>query len=246
MESPTLTPVEAEIKALQKTSKTRGSDYQNLALSFLKLSLAAGFVSELALYSCWDLAATVTTDPKIKTQNQSKIDRWMALRAASNRPVGRNLSLELDPIFYCLIASKKKGFEGRAADFDNDRRYYDLVGNRVTFTVSRRNPEELDTFRGEGLHPNSIMSGFVDQVLFAPTVHAMFNLVKDNGQTFQPQIDDPNPLIARLKRAAVYYSFPDYPERIKRDGFFGIEFSRMHYFGVANAEDESYIYILRN
>lgn len=184
----------------------------------------------------------MTRDPRIQVENQAKIDRWAAFQKTSRKLEG--MRLELDPIFYSGIASKKKGYEGRAPDFDNDRRYYDLEGKRVTFTLSRRDPEVLEEWARRGLHPNSIMSGFVGKVLFAPTVQAMFEITGDGGRTFQPQIDEGDETIVRLRRAGVYYGFPNYPERIRQNGFIGIEFLRMHYFGIADAGDDSYIFIL--
>jgi hypothetical protein len=237
-------PVERSLRDINRGNfNTLSPNHVDQAESLLRKVFEAGYLSQEATYSCWDYAATFTDDYAVQMKNNGKIRQWESLRSIPQVP---EISLELDPVFYAGIAGQRKRFEGRALDLANDRQYYGLRENsRMTFTVSGRNPDELEAWGKLGLNPKSMMSGFIGRVLFAPTVHAMFELTGQNGRDFQPQIEGDDPLLVRLKRAGVYYEFPNYPERIKANGFVALEFAKMHWFGVQETEDEEgYMWII--
>ena len=131
--------------------------------------------------------------------------------------------MQLYPKYFKAVLLREKTYEGRAYYPESDKNYHDISeGDSIIFNIC---PEtigwENDCSRLE-LNPNMQMTTEVTEVNFAPTVHWMFQYGPCFGEEFQPMINGSSELLY-IQRAAVYYSFPNYKERIDKYGFLGLK-----------------------
>lgn len=197
--------------------------------SYLGWAQRYGLGSEQVAGSCTDLARTLSQDRWDAGPRMEKSQAWAERRQAAlrtDRPP-RTIDMELDPVYFDAILRGRKTFEGRAYKPDSDKDYPDIRhGDTIVFTMSDRQPWfELEA-QGYGLSMRDVMVCPVQDVHFAPTVHGVYQMSPDfNGDAFQPMVGvgESGSEHIQLQRAAVYYSFPGYPELIRDHGFLGIE-----------------------
>jgi hypothetical protein len=191
--------------------------------TYLEFARTCGLHQREIVLSCVDLALTL--EQMWQGLELPKINAWGKARREAlvkARPQ-RVIEMQLYPEYFSAIFAKRKVFEGRAYDPDSPKDYPDMrEGDRIVFKVCREIPEWESRCQNLGINPDIPMVAEVGRIKFAPLVHWMYQLPGVEGESFQPMISGASELI-NLQRAAVYYSFPGYAERIMDHGFVGIE-----------------------
>lgn len=230
-EQPSL--LKAELSKVRKTLERRSGlyflndPYLEGAEMYLEWALRCGLGGQAIIDSCYDLA--LLKDEKLALAfNREKIEAWEKARKSSlavkREPT--KIQMQLYPEYFAAILSGRKTHEGRAYDPQSEKAYHDIrQGDLVVFSICQEFSGWEDDCRRFDLKPNMIMATQVADILFAPTVHWMYQYCPCVGEEFQPMINGPSELLY-LQRAAVYYSFPGYKERIRNHGFVGIRLEK--------------------
>lgn len=212
-------------RQLEKREGWGSQGYYEKLESYLEFARECGLDGNIIVHSCFDLAATLSPDFCRQAENNKKIENWKKLRSESLK-VGRGarkISMNLDPAYFQAILVRDKSFEGRAFDPDSIKNYQDIrSGDVIEFTLRNRDSWQKDQCKQLGVKEGMAMEANVEDVLFSPLVHWMYQFNHCDGGDFQPRISGPSELIC-LQSAGVYYEFPDYPDRIGKYGFIGIE-----------------------
>ncbi len=195
--------------------------------SILERALKSGLDDNKSTYlSCCDLATTI--DPLVYADEQRVLGGvWNERRnvALSLRTEQRRLRMNLHPKYFAAIRCGRKTYEGRAYDPKSVKAYEDIFpGDEIRFALDPESPDFENELAQNGLVSSEEMFCIVQDVYFTPTVHGMFRCFPELGEAFQPMINWHLDLY-QLQSAAVYYSFPGYPERIADFGFVGIGLS---------------------
>lgn len=219
-------PVEAMLRRVETVFEYGVDDYTRRVWTYLDFARGCGLGAQEIVDSCIDLAETLTDMPELVASRQAKTAAWQARRQqalAEHRPP-RIIDMELNPVYFEAILAGVKTYEGRAYKPDSDKDYPDIRhGDVVRFQLSRRSEAfEADAQR-RGLSPSASMLCQVDDVVFAPTVHGVYESTAFDGDayTFQPMVNGTSEAI-QVQRAAVYHTFPGYHELVQRHGFLGI------------------------
>ena len=198
---------------------------------YLEFAQSFGLGGEEVVWSCRDLALTL--DQRWKGFESPKTAVWRKIRdeaLVKSRPP-RMIEMQLYPEYFAAIYRKAKSFEGRAYDPASPKDYPDIrKGDSIVFSVSREVVDWDVRCRTLGLDPQVPMVVEVGRVEFAPLVHWMYQLPGVEGENFQPTISGVSELI-NLQRAAVYYTFPGYAQKITDHGFVGIEVTNPRLIG---------------
>jgi hypothetical protein len=219
-------PVDQELNRL-RTASGRGfpilpDPLAERYLTYLEFARSCDLLREEITFSCMDLALTLE---QIGAEKNPKTEAWESDRQAAlvrARPP-REIEMHLYPAYFAAILRGKKCFEGRAYDPNSPKNYSDIrEGDRVVFRLTREIARWESQCRDLRLNPDVPMAAEVGRVVFAPLVHWMYQLPSVEGEDFQPMISGA-PELLNLQRAAVYYTFPGYPQRIRDHGFIGIE-----------------------
>lgn len=220
-----LNPVEVELLQAKKAASRWPDPYLNKLIIYLEFALDLGLNSREILLSCRDLAGLV--DPEVLVCHQKLHRNWqMAVTRVVNisRPP-RTITMQLEPEYFRGILDGIKTYEGRAWDPGSPKNYADLrSGDLITFTVNRERPNWLNQCSWWRINPGQKMTVSIEGIYFQPSVHAMYQFAPevDVGAEFQPYKNGASELL-QLQRAATYYGFPGYPEKISQYGFLGIK-----------------------
>jgi len=221
---PASSPVE-EMLQWTENSGFINDDYLWRIRNYLNYARDCGLESQAVVDSCIDLATTYTDVPEIIENRYSKQRAWDDARVTSlgvNR-ASRLITMNLDPIYFEAILRGEKTYEGRAYKPNSDKNYPDIRQNDlIQFSLSDRNEEFALDAMARNLHYGMKMVCRVKDVIFAPSVHGVYQIPHFNGLGFQPMINGPSEML-QLQRAAVYHTFPGYHELIEQHGFLGIE-----------------------
>lgn len=195
----------------------------NLAL-YLDFAQGCGLDGESIVLSCRDLAETL--DPVFRAENfRVKEEPWLQKRREllAQKRESRSVEMQLDPEYFAAISSGEKRYEGRALNPNSPKNYSDLRReDKIIFTINQERPGWKEGCQKHQLLPGMVMETTVGEVYFAPSVHSMYEYGVPVGAEFQPWINGASELL-ELQRVAVYYSFPEYPKKIQKYGFLGIE-----------------------
>lgn len=201
------------------------NEYLSRAETYLSFAKELGLDGEAIVHSCYDLAASLTSDPYIRAENRRKINIWERIsksNLAESRGT-RTIEMNLDPIYFYSILNQKKSFEGRAYDPNSIKNYPNIrSGDIIIFALTNRKFEHFEECERMGLREGMKMQVDVGRIFFSPLVHWMYEFNPPSGKDFQPNIDGPSEIL-QLQSAAVYYMFPGYPQKINDNGFVGIE-----------------------
>lgn len=226
-------PVTALMRSLKQNS-IRDSYTEKLEL-YLDWAQNCGLDGEHIVLSCIDLAQTLTDVPFFQAINAEKIMHWQKARQAA-LSVDRSpkiIPMKLDPLYFALILKKTKMYEGRAWNPESAHNYTDMrQGDTVRFSVDTRTENWSEASTAFGISSDFVMDGILENIYFAPLVHWMYQFTPCEADEFQPSIYGASELL-QLQRAAVYYTFPDYTERIQENGFLGLEIFNPHLIEIS-------------
>lgn len=215
-----INPVLSELESIKRVSCK--DIYFEKTANYLEFALRCGLCSSEIVLSCRDLASTLTgcfQEDEIKKRNWEKL-RQTGL--SKDRP-RRKVDMKLYPKYFRAILDGVKKYEGRAFDPNSEKNYPDLTeGDEIVFSIDRGNFEREQECNTLGLNPSWKMTSTVGQIYYSPTVHGIYQFTSAVGREFQPMIYGASELL-ELQRAAVYYTFPGYQEKIAKYGFLGIE-----------------------
>lgn len=211
----------AKVRKMIKLSPQLHDDYVKRAENYIEWVQRWGLEGEEVVASCFDLALTLAQGSYYQAVRQEIGAQWEQSRAAALTIVRppKIIIAELDPQFFYHISIGRKTMEGRAYD---PKRFSDIrEGDVFKFSLSQR----LKHLTGEaleyGLDQADILEAEVGIVNYGPTVHSVYQFGHGKGEDFQPTVSGPSEML-QIQRAAVYYTFPNYPERISQYGFLGI------------------------
>ena len=215
--------VSRELKRLRGISRDMQPDKLQ---GYLEWAAMWGLKGQSVVNSCLDLAKTTNQD--LWFLQRRKMEEWNRKRAEfleRLRPP-RTIRMQLYPAYFAAISTGVKRYEGRAYNPKSGKNYADLrEGDKIVFNICR----EVEGWREEneqlGIDSDSLMEVKVRVVHYSPTVHGIYQYATRGdslGGEFQPMIKGNSELL-ELQRAAVYYTFPAYKQRIIEHGFLGIE-----------------------
>ena len=126
--------------------------------------------------------------------------------------------------YFDAILREEKCVEGRAFK-ESPKNYPDIrTGDRIRFAVFQERDGWYEQCLAREIRPDCKMEVDVGDVLFYPSVQTMYQDHWCDSADFQPMVYRMGIVdLLHLRHAAVYYTFPDYPGLIERNGFLGIE-----------------------
>ena len=214
----------ATVARLARTNPARSDYYFDKLHGYLSFAVECGLRGEEILLSCFDLADAL--DPYYRALDwRVKTDFWFQetgkYKDIAREP--RSITMQLYPQYFAAILDGRKKYEGRAFDPFSDKIYADIrQGDRIIFNINKEVNGWFKECVTLNLEPGMLMECLVGRVLFAPTVHGVYQFNVNLGEEFQPVVTGTSEIL-QLQRAAIYYSFPDYARKIRDYGFLGIE-----------------------